>query len=107
MTPFDRFLLQADSFIIMMALIVYLFKAIGRKDSNPSKSAETMNEVAAGQVKTYPVPQVKTGHTTGQAEISVDLDDQTLAVIMAAVSAASNIPLSLMKIKSVKSAETK
>lgn len=109
MTPFDRFLLQADSFIIIMALIVYLFKALNssarRRDNGINKDTQDTkpsNELAAGIVQTPQKIQPKTGHTSGEAQTIGVEDDEVACAIIAAVSTASKIPLSSIKIKSIK-----
>lgn len=48
---------------------------------------------------------VKTGLTKGEAKLLGIEDDEQVAVIMAAVSNAANIPLTQMKIKSIRKIE--
>ena len=104
MTPFDRFLLQADSFVILIALIVYLFKALN-KDNGINKNFEentSSNEISADMV---PLPSIKTGYTEGETQTVGINDDEIACVILAAVSTASMIPLKSLRIKSIKSIE--
>lgn len=48
------------------------------------------------------VPNIERGKSVGQAKIVGDTDEETIAAIIAAVSSASNMPLSYFRITSIK-----
>jgi hypothetical protein len=104
MTAFDRLLLQIDSIIIVLAFVIYLFKAAnkGNNESKDSGNKEISMSISENIVPAPGIVSSKSGSTKGEAEtIGVD-DDEVACAILAAVSTASMIPLDKLKIKSIR-----
>jgi len=102
MTQFQSFCLYVDTALIIIFTLVYIFRG-NKKDSGQEQPAA--QEAPAVPQQTYnnesAVSQLTpTGISEGDIRL-VGVDDEDLPVILAGISAAANIPMSALKIKSI------
>jgi Na+-transporting methylmalonyl-CoA/oxaloacetate decarboxylase gamma subunit len=91
--------------LIILAVIIVLQSKILKLLSKQEKEADEVKvNKPVVEVKHQDVPStpVKTGLTKGEAKLVGLEDEEHAAVIMAAVSNAANIPLTALRIKSIK-----
>lgn len=103
-----NFDLNSALIIVGVLVILYFLKLIMNNQERIikklNKKTENINDFAVTQTsKEFNFDDsLKKGNTKGETEISGDIDDETLAVIMASVSQYSKIPLKSLKIKYIK-----
>lgn len=88
--------------LILLAVIIVIQSKILGLVSNKSKEIEPKdNSIPKAAIQTKPQVYQK-GIVKGKASITGVEDEEQVAVIMSAVSAASNMPISSLKIKSIR-----
>lgn len=101
MTQFQSICLYVDTVLIIVFILVYIFKA-NRRDSGqeaPGASADTAVQAANSDERAV-AQMACAGISEGNIRL-VGVDDKLIPVILAGVSAFSNVPMSALKIKSI------
>jgi Na+-transporting methylmalonyl-CoA/oxaloacetate decarboxylase gamma subunit len=90
--------------IILAVIIILQSKILKLLSKHEMKADEVKVNKPVVEVKNQYVPSapVKTGLTKGEAKLLGIEDEEHVAVIMAAVSNAANIPLTALRIKSIR-----
>lgn len=102
MTQFQSFCLYVDTALIIIFTLVYIFRG-NKRDSGAEQPAAPAAPVVPQQtyIDESTVSQVThTGISQGDIRL-VGVDEEDLPVILAGISAAANIPMSALKIKSI------
>lgn len=101
MTQFQSFCLYVDTALIIIFLFVYIFRG-NKKDSGEEQPAAPVTPVVphAYSDESAVSQMAHTGISEGDIRLS-GVDDEDLPVILAVISAASNTPISALKVKSI------
>lgn len=116
MSNADKALLGVNTMVIAMGIVFIVLIMLSFMLSIQSKILKLLTKAveeetpkvqeAPGPVAAVPLSSVpKEGKTAGEADLLGVDDEELAAVIMAAVSHASSIPLTSLKIRSIKSLE--
>jgi hypothetical protein len=96
------FIIIGIAIVIALVAIIVNQSRILDAIMNLNVNVKAQDEIKP-EISEYPVTsKAEKGRTTGQARIVGGADEEIIAVIMAAVSSVSNMPLSSFKITSIK-----
>lgn len=101
MTQFQSFCLYIDTALIIIFMFMYILRGNRNESGEEKPAAPEAPAVSKADVDESAVSQIThAGMSQGDIKL-IGVDDEDLPVILAGISAAANVPISALRIKSI------